>query len=274
MKPYDQVSVRLNPDFEEVRTVQLIGEGNFPGTYTLLSRHETVADLIKRAGGLKSHTNANAAKMYRWMTVEKEVDYKIDFYEDDEEIVNGFFSNGEFVQIIPTNKEEESVMLKNKEYLNLYNPVYLNLGKAVKRPKSEYNIVLQDRDSISIPITNDVVTITGALEQLTDNAISAPYFDGARANYYVNNFAGGFAKHNVKENTYVVYASGKVKKATDLGFFVLYPKVEPGATIKVTEDIKIKRQIPDPVDWTRVLEGTITKISALASLYILYLSRQ
>ena len=134
--------------------------------------------------------------------------------------------------------------------------------------------MLQDRDSIAIPITNDVVTITGALEQLSDNAISVPYFDGARANYYVNNFAGGFAKHNVKEDTYVVYTSGKVKKATDLGLFVLYPKVEPGATIKVIQDIKIERQKPEPVDWTKVLESTITKISAITSLYILYLSRQ
>ena len=178
------------------------------------------------------------------------------------------------MQIIPTNDDEKSLMVKDKEYIDLYNPVYLHLAKAVKRPKSEYNLVLQDRDSITIPITNDLVTITGALEHLNNNAISAPYFDGARANYYVNNFAGGFTKHNVKENTYVVYASGKVKKATDLGLFVLYPKVEPGATIKVTEDIKIKRQKPKPVDWTRVLEGTITKVTALASLYILYLSRQ
>ncbi len=274
LEPYDQVSVRLNPDFEEVRTVKLIGEVKFPGIYTLLSRDETVADLIKRAGGLKSHADANSAQMYRWMTVEKEINNMIDLYEDDEEIINGFFSNGQFVQILPTNEEKESVMLQDKEYTDLYNPVYLHLGKAVKRPKSEYNIVLQDRDSITIPITNDVVTITGALEQLSDNAISVPYFDGARANYYVNNFAGGFAKHNVKEDTYVVYTSGKVKKATDLGLFVLYPKVEPGATIKVIQDIKIERQKPDPVDWTKVLESTITKISAITSLYILYLSRQ
>jgi len=47
-----------------------------------------------------------------------------------------------------------------------------------------------------------------------------------------------------------------------------------GSTIKLTEDIKIKRQKPEPVDWTKVLESTVTKISALASLYILYLSRQ
>ena len=108
--------------------------------------------------------------------------------------------------------------------MELYNPVYLHLEKAVKHPKSKYNLVLQDLDSISIPITNDVVTITGALEHLSNNSISAPYFDGARANYYVNNFAGGFTKHNVKENTFVVYASGKVKKATDLGYVCIVSK--------------------------------------------------
>ena len=62
--------------------------------------------------------------------------------------------------------------------MELYNPVYLHLEKAIKRPKSEYNLVLKDRDSIFIPITNDVVTITGALDHLSNNAISAPYFDG------------------------------------------------------------------------------------------------
>jgi hypothetical protein len=72
----------------------------------------------------------------------------------------------------------------------------------------------------------------------------------------------------------VISPSGKVSKAKDFGLFVLYPRVEMGSTIKLTEDIKIKRQKPEPVDWTRVLESTVTKISALASLYILYLSRQ
>ena len=95
-----------------------------------------------------------------------------------------------------------------------------------------------------------------------------------RANYYINNYAGGFTKHNVKENTLVISPSGKVAKAKDFGLFILYPRVEMGSTIKLTEDIKIKRQKPEPVDWTRVLESTVTKISALASLYILYLSRQ
>lgn len=273
LKPYDQISVRANPEFEAVRTIILAGEVNFPGKYTLLSKDETVADVIDRAGGLRSHGDASSTKMYRMMTLEMESNNMIDYYEDDEEIVNGFFSDGEFVQIIPLQQEKELIAKKEAVFFDNYCSVYLNLEKAIKYNNSRYNLVLQDMDSIYIPVTNDIVTITGALENFSGTSLSVPYF-GKRANFYVNNYAGGFTKHNVRENTYVISPSGTVKKARNLGLFVWYPTVDPGSTIKVTEDIKIKRQVSEPVDWTRVLESTVTKISALASLYILYLSRQ
>ena len=119
----------------------------------------------------------------------------------------------------------------------------------MRSKKSKYNIVLNDRDSIYIPLTQDLVTITGALSNFDETSISAP-FQRKRANYYINQFAGGFSKHNVKSNTLVISPSGKVTKAKDFGLFVLYPRVEMGSTIKLSEDIKIKRQKPDPVDWT------------------------
>ena len=67
LKPYDQVSVRANPEFEKVRTVELTGEVNFPGTYTLLSKDESITDLIKRAGGLKPHADTYSTQIYRWI---------------------------------------------------------------------------------------------------------------------------------------------------------------------------------------------------------------
>ena len=132
----------------------------------------------------------------------------------------------------------------------MYSPMHIDLDKAIAYPKSSHNIVLNDKDSIFIPMTNNVVTITGSLAQLTIRLSKSHFYK--RANYYINNFAGGFTKHNIKENTHVVYSSGKVKKAFDLGLFVLYPKVAPGSRIEVTKDIKIERQKPEPVDWTRV----------------------
>jgi polysaccharide biosynthesis/export protein len=273
LEPYDQIAVRTNPDYEEVRTVVLTGEVKYPGKYSLLSKDETVSDLIRRAGGLKNSGDINAIKMYRLAKVEESPDNEIDFFENDEEIVNGFFSDGEFVQIVPLNEEKDKMSSSEKKYIQKYIPVHVELKKALKYENSKYNIVLHDRDSIDIPITQDLITITGALTNFDETSISVPFLE-RRANYYINNYAGGFSKHNVKENTLVISPSGKVSKAKDFGLFVLYPKVEMGSTIKLTEDIKIKRQKPEPVDWTRVLESTVTKISALASLYILYLSRQ
>ena len=273
LKPYDQVAVRVNPDYQKVRTIVISGEVQFPGVYSLLSKDETIAEVIKRAGGLKVSADINAVKMYRNMKVEEIPDNEIDFYENDKEIINGFFSEGEFIQIVPLNEEKEKINKVEKSYIEKYIPVHLELKKAMKYKNSKYNTVLNDRDSIHVSAKQDLITITGALSNFDETSISVPHLE-RRANYYINNYAGGFTKHNVKENTLVISPSGKVAKAKDFGLFILYPRVEMGSTIKLTEDIKIKRQKPEPVDWTKVLESTVTKISALASLYILYLSRQ
>ena len=273
LEPYDQVAVRFNPNFQEVRTITLSGEVQFPGLYSLMSKDETIAEVIKRAGGLKTSADMSAVKMYRYTKVEESSDNEIDFFEDDEEIVNGFFSDGEFVQIVPLKDEIDKIVSKEKSHIHKYIPVHLELKKAMKYENSKYNIVLNDMDSIHISSKLDLITITGALSNFDQTSISVPHME-RRANFYINNYAGGFTKHNIKENTLVISPSGKVAKAKDFGLFILYPRVKMGSTIKLTEDIKIKRQKPEPVDWTKVLESTVTKISALASLYILYLSRQ
>ena len=273
LEPFDQVAVRVNPNYQKVRTITLSGEVKFPGVYSLISKDETVAEVIKRAGGLKISADMGAVKMYRYTKVEESPDNMIDFFEDDEEIVNVFFSEGEFVQIIPLNEEKDKMNELDKSFIDKYIPVHLELKKAMKYNNSKYNIVLHDMDSIHISAKQDLITITGALSNFEQTSISVPHLE-RRANYYINNYAGGYTKHNIKENTLVISPSGKVAKAKDFGLFILYPRVKMGSTIKITEDIKIKRQKPEPVDWTKVLESTVTKISALASLYILYLSRQ
>ena len=273
LEPFDQVAVRVNPNYQKVRTITLSGEVKFPGVYSLISKDETVAEVIKRAGGLKISADMGAVKMYRYTKVEENPDNMIDFFEDDEEIINGFFSEGEFIQIIPLNEEKDKMNKLDKSFIHKYIPIHLELKKAMKYNNSKYNIVLNDKDSIHISAKQDLITITGALSNFEQTSISVPHLE-RRANYYINNYAGGFTKHNIKENTLVISPSGKVAKAKDFGLFILYPRVKMGSTIKITEDIKIKRQKPEPVDWTKVLESTVTKISALASLYILYLSRQ
>ena len=52
LKPYDNVLILQQPNWELQRVVTVQGEVNFPGQYALRSRNERLADVISRAGGL------------------------------------------------------------------------------------------------------------------------------------------------------------------------------------------------------------------------------
>ena len=148
--------------------------------------------------------------------------------------------------------------------------VYLNLDKAMDSKSSKHNLVLIEGDSIIVPKTMDVVHITGELMNLEGNSISAPHFNRKRANYYVNNFAGGFTKENRKSNTVVVYPSGITKKSMNFGLFTISPRIKKGSTILVAEKInKEKKKNQEPIDWNRAIENTMLKLSAILTLWLL-----
>lgn len=65
LQPFDQVFVRTNPDFEPPMNVSLTGEVFYPGEYSILSKEETVADLVKRAGGLRPYAFVDGVTMNR-----------------------------------------------------------------------------------------------------------------------------------------------------------------------------------------------------------------
>ncbi|MEZ5014524.1 MAG: SLBB domain-containing protein [Chitinophagales bacterium] len=65
LQPYDQVFVRTTPEFEYQKNVTVLGEVRYPGVYTLLSRTETLADVIERAGGITQWAYPEGATMNR-----------------------------------------------------------------------------------------------------------------------------------------------------------------------------------------------------------------
>ncbi|MGH7678364.1 MAG: SLBB domain-containing protein [Gemmatimonadaceae bacterium] len=54
LKPYDNVLIMQQPNWELQRVVRVSGEVQFPSQYALINRNERVADIIERAGGLTS----------------------------------------------------------------------------------------------------------------------------------------------------------------------------------------------------------------------------
>ncbi|MGH7673506.1 MAG: SLBB domain-containing protein [Gemmatimonadales bacterium] len=52
LEPYDNVLIFRQPDFELQRTVTIVGEVMYPGTYALRAKDDRLSHLIQRAGGL------------------------------------------------------------------------------------------------------------------------------------------------------------------------------------------------------------------------------
>jgi protein involved in polysaccharide export with SLBB domain len=65
LEPYDHVKVRYVPEFEFQQDVEVLGEVKYPGIYTLNSKNEKIADLIRKAGGLTREAFPDGATLYR-----------------------------------------------------------------------------------------------------------------------------------------------------------------------------------------------------------------
>jgi len=107
----------------------------------------------------------------------------------------------------------------------------------------KFNILLKSRDSIVIPKLNDVIRI-----QLTQTKIyelnpskyptkimGVHYQRGKKANWYIDNYAGGFGSKANKSVVIVEYPNGKVKKTKKFLFLKKYPEVKKGSMIYIEE---------------------------------------
>lgn len=217
LQPFDQIFVRVNPDFEPPAIVYLNGEVQYPGKYAILRKDEKISDLVIRAGGFKDYAFLDGVSMYR----------------------KGI------------------------------GQVYFDMEKALNKPNSKHNVVINEGDSIIIPKTLDLVYVSGAIANHTDHSISAPYF-GKRAKYYINKFAGGFNSESARGKTYVIHPNGVIRKTKSFGFFRVYPKVKQGSEIMVmSKPPKPDKAERKPVDWNRVIESTTIKITGILTLWLL-----
>jgi protein involved in polysaccharide export with SLBB domain len=65
LQPYDNVLILKQPDFNLQRTVVVVGEVRFPGTYSLVRKTDRLVDVINRAGGLTSQAFAEGIRFVR-----------------------------------------------------------------------------------------------------------------------------------------------------------------------------------------------------------------
>src|SRR3989441_3996656 len=65
LQPYDNVLILKQPEWDFQRTVVVVGEVRYPGTYSLRTKTDRLADLLERAGGLTTQAYPDGIRFVR-----------------------------------------------------------------------------------------------------------------------------------------------------------------------------------------------------------------
>lgn len=243
LQPYDIVTVYAIPGYSTQQMITLEGEVQFPGKYAISSKTEKISDVIKRAGGATSYSYLSGAVLIRTRELneaEKKIrQQKIDALKKDA-------------------KDSARVQdIIDKQIGNLTSIVGINLKEIISKPGSEYDLLVQNGDLISIPTKRQTILVSGEVLY----PVRIQYKRGKRLSKYVNE-AGGFSERALKRGSYVVYANGAVKSTRSFIGFKFYPRLKSGAEIIVPPREERKR-FP-----TGEVVGITTGLATIAVLII------
>jgi protein involved in polysaccharide export with SLBB domain len=232
LKPFDIITVRRSPNYEDQKQIQIFGEVNFPGSYILTNKAERLSSVIKRAGGLSIFAYSQGAKLIR----------KFNMTEVERNIQR---SNGVPDSLIEINKEREQT-------------IGIDLKKAMENPGSKYDILVEYGDKLIISRELQTVGVNGAVLY----PLQVSYYKSYSFKDYISQ-SGGFADNAVKRQSFVIYANGNVKRTKHFLGLKFYPTIEPGSEIVVPRQAK---------EETKSISERIAITSALATMSLVIVS--
>ena len=198
LEPFDVITVRKIAGYKIPESVVVTGLVQYPGPYALSSSNDRVSDLIKRAGGFAPDAYIAGAYIKRFKTdLEKEKALET------------------AKKLQKTLKDKDSTSLTvNEEITKEYDKIPLDLYSVLKNPGTTEDVLLKDKDELTIPKYDAQVKVSG--EVLLSTQI--PYQTNYRLRDYISS-AGGFTVNAYRSKVYVVYANGRAATTTHFLFF-------------------------------------------------------
>jgi protein involved in polysaccharide export with SLBB domain len=217
LQPFDQVYIYPAPGYFVQQNSVVEGEVVYPGKYTLQAKGDRISDLVARAGGLAPNAYLPGAVLVRTRH----------FTRIEQNNAETGLDN-----LLKQNSESgSSPALQNQLVRNAQRrseTVGIDLQKIMSSPHSEYDLLLDDGDTLRIPKQLQTVRVNGE--------VLYPTLVRYNKNYGFKDYiigAGGFSDRSARRKSYVVNANGSVKGTRSFLFFKHYPEVRPGAEIYV-----------------------------------------
>ena len=206
LKPYDRLHIKRVPYWSENLTVELSGEFVFPGTYQIL-RGETLANVIKRAGGLTDLAFPEGAMFTRKHIKEREAQQKEQFISRLENLIT--YENLEKSDSNKVNVEQSRVLLSRLRSTPSMGRLVIDLDSQIKN-SSETKIILLDGDVLYVPEIPQEVTVSGEVQFPTSHLADSTL----KIEDYIER-SGGFTERSNDLEIVIVKSNGMVLRNID-----------------------------------------------------------
>ena len=159
IKSRDNLLVRQLDEWSPTASVQLSGEVVFPGTY-LISRDETLSDVIQAAGGLTSDAFLEGAQFTRASIARREEQQAREFAEN---------IRKSFATMMLTEETTNTSYAEIRDITGVLDN-YTGTGRllidlwAVVR-EANVDITLEDGDALLVPKRSETVTVVGEVNR-------------------------------------------------------------------------------------------------------------
>ncbi len=267
LRPYDRVFVKRIPEWRGKRFMTVSGEVRFPGRY-IIKKGERLSSVIERAGGYtdKAYLRGSVFRREEVREIQqKGIDEMIARLEK-ALLVEGSLQvstalSGEEVEAKKVELEQQQKFIMSLGKLKATGRMSIRLSHLRLLKNSEYDIELEEGDSLSIPRKNSVVNVVGSVM----SSASFVYMEKADYKDYIK-MAGGFTKYADEDSVYVLKVDGTAMKLSrgllkwniSRERWELAPfnedikEIEPGDSIVVPEDL-------DRIAWLREIKD-ITQV--------------
>lgn len=266
LQPFDRLSVREIPLWEQQESVTLQGEVRFPGKYAI-RRGETLKSVIDRAGGLTSYAFPQGSVFSRESLRTREQAQLDMLAERMQRDITSFALGGAVAagqQGGAATLALSQSLLTQLKSTRAVGRMVIDLPALVRRPVgSTDDVILRDADRLIVPRFEQQVTVLGEVQTST----SLLYNPRLSRDDYIAQ-SGGTTRRADREQIYVVRANGSVVATGGSGWFrrTGSADIKPGDTIVVPLDIERLPPLPLWQAVTTILYNVAIAVAAVHSL--------
>jgi protein involved in polysaccharide export with SLBB domain len=213
VEPFDELNVRVIPDWSDRATITIEGEVLFPGVYSIQAG-DTLRQVIDRAGGLKPTANATGAFFSRRALRQRDLDaakrLELDLQraliqQQVERSPSSSSEEGGVGSALAALQALASIAMKDAETNPALGRLAIDLDRILAvSAHSEFDLPVKDGDRLLIPQSSPEVSVVGQVFQP-----GSFFFEGGSTVDTYLNYAGGVKEGGNRSGIYVVDVAGR-----------------------------------------------------------------